>query len=335
MYFSLKDENNATLNIALFKNFAKNCKFTLEDGMEVICYGKLSIYKERSYYQLVAEIVELNGIGALLKIIQDRKEKLEKEGLFRIKKPIPKHPKTVGLITAEGGAALQDVLARLENRMPISIYLYPSLMQGKNAPGEIITAINYFNTLDKSKQPMVLVLTRGGGSIEDLMAFNDEQLVRAVANSNIPIITAIGHEIDWTLVDYASDYRLPTPTSVAEFLTLSKIEAKSKLDFLSKKLFRTILKINLNKKKYLDEIFFYMIQNKCNRYKRWITQLDIDCMKFKNAFRLFCQKYKNNLFLLNNININKIIKNCFINTYNKMDMLSLRLNSSVERPTIK
>ena len=170
LYFSLKDDS-AMINVVMFKSYAEFCNIDLQDGLEVILSGKLTIYKERSNYQLLAETAQINGVGTLLKIIEERKKNLEKEGLFDIerKKSVPKLPKNIGLITAESGAAIHDILSRLENRTPISIFLYSVLMQGKNSPKEIIKAINYFNSLPNNEQPQVLVITRGGGSVEDLM----------------------------------------------------------------------------------------------------------------------------------------------------------------------
>lgn len=337
LYFSLKDDS-AMINVVMFKSYAEFCNIDLQDGLEVILSGKLTIYKERSNYQLLAETAQISGVGALLKIIEERKKKFEKEGLFNIerKKPIPKLPKSMGLITAESGAAIHDILSRLKNRTPISIFLYSVLMQGKNSSKEIIEAINYFNSLSNDKQPQVLVITRGGGSVEDLMSFNDEDLVRAVANSKIPIISAIGHEIDWTLIDYASDLRLPTPTSVAEYLTISKEQAYINLNYLIVRLYKIVLKNNIKKAESLKNIFFNFLFNKTNRFNNTLNNINYIEIKLNNFFKIIVQKYKNNKILLSKIDINKLIKNILIKLNIRMNLYNLKLyNFEKKYPILK
>lgn len=337
LYFSLKDDS-AMINVVMFKSYAEFCNIDLQDGLEVILSGKLTIYKERSNYQLLAETAQISGVGALLKIIEERKKKFEKEGLFNIerKKPIPKLPKSMGLITAESGAAIHDILSRLENRTPISIFLYSVLMQGKNSSKEIIEAINYFNSLSNDKQPQVLVITRGGGSVEDLMSFNDEDLVRAVANSKIPIISAVGHEIDWTLIDYASDLRLPTPTSVAEYLTISKEQAYINLNYLIVRLYKIVLKNNIKKAESLKNIFFNFLFNKTNRFNNTLNNINYIEIKLNNFFKIIVQKYKNNKILLSKIDINKLIKNILIKLNIRINLYNLKLyNFEKKYPILK
>lgn len=328
LYFSLKD-NFAMINVVMFKSYADFCTIDLQDGLEIIASGKLTIYKERSNYQLLAETIQISGVGTLLKIIEERKKKLEKEGLFDTdrKKSIPKLPKNIGLITAESGAAIHDILSRLKNRTPISIFLYSVLMQGKNSSREIIEAINYFNNLPNNKQPEALVITRGGGSVEDLMSFNDEDLVRSVANSKIPIISAVGHEVDWTLIDYASDLRLPTPTSVAEYLTISKEQAYINLNHLIARLYRVVIKNNIKKTKIIDNLFLNFIYYKANKLNNNINNFNYIQLKLKQSFKNIIQRYKNNKILLKKININKIINNTFQKIYNKLNILNLKIKN--------
>lgn len=325
-YFSLKDDDSM-INAVMFKQFGDYCGFELDNGLEVIASGRLSIYKERSNYQIIVETIQVSGEGVLLKLIQERKDKLAKEGLFDIsrKKTIPKFPKSVGLITAESGAALQDILSRLKNRTPISLMLYSVLMQGKDAPNEIINAIKYFNT--QQKKPNVIVITRGGGSLEDLMAFNNEELVRCVVNSTIPIISAIGHEVDWTLVDYASDLRLPTPTSVAEYLTISKEQAFLNLQNLTKRLVIALLNNNVKKLNNLDKIFKLIITKKVNRFSKHNILLNTINIKLKNIFRIVVEKHKRKKLILNNININKIIQLKLIKLSSRLGIAELRLKN--------
>lgn len=215
IYFNLKDES-ALINVVIFKNSINKNIPKIEDGIEIIVYGRLTIYKDRSNYQIIAENIEVNGIGSLLKLFEERKQKLKLEGLFDNKKQLPKIVKKVGIITSPNGAAIKDIESRLYDRLPINVILYPSLVQGQLADLSIIKGIKYFN---KKEFVDVIVITRGGGSFEDLMCFNSEILARKIYESKIPIITAIGHEIDWTIADYVSDLRLPTPTAVAEFLS--------------------------------------------------------------------------------------------------------------------
>ena len=334
-YFSLKDEKSM-INAVMFKQYTEYCNIDLVDGLEVVACGKLTIYKERSNYQILVETIAVSGEGTLLKLIQERKEKLAKEGLFDTerKKPIPKYPKSMGLITAETGAALQDILSRLENRTPIKIYLYSSLMQGKDAPNEIIQGIKYFNNLDE--RPDVLVISRGGGSIEDLMAFNDEDLVREVANSKIPTISAVGHEIDWTLIDYASDLRLPTPTSVAEYLTISKEQAFERLNYLVEKLIKNKFSKILEQQEKLDNIFTNYLKKRFIKYKNNYFKVKFYKAKFYNIFQLLASTYLNKESKLKNININKIIKEKLAKLDNKIKIINLKLENYINKyPILK
>ena len=238
IYFNLKDENSL-INVVLFKS-SQNKNTLLEDGFNVLVYGRLTIYKDRSNYQIIAEKIEINEKGSLLKIIEDRKKKLEAEGLFDAKhKKIIKRPiKNLGIITAKNGAAIKDIEVRLRDRLIIdNIILYPSLVQGQMADKSIINGIKYFNEVEKVD---TIVITRGGGSMEDLMCFNSEELAREVYKSNVPIISAEGHEIDWTIIDYVADLRLPTPTAVAEFLAPLKSELEKKLNYVFRKIILTV-----------------------------------------------------------------------------------------------
>lgn len=335
-YFALKEEE-FLINAVMFKQFADYCDISLNDGFEVIVSGKLTIYKERSNYQILVETIKVSGEGTLLKLIQERKNKLAKEGLFDVerKKIIPKFPKSVGLITAESGAALQDILSRLKNRTPISLMLYSVLTQGKDAPKEITEAIKYFNNCTNNR-PDVLVITRGGGSIEDLMAFNDENLVRCVANSNIPTISAVGHEVDWTLIDYASDLRLPTPTSVAEYLTISKEQAFLNLQNLTKRLVVALLSNNIKKSTKLNRIFYKVLNKRVNIFAKNNVLLGNINIRLTNIFRITVERYKNKELILHNIDINKIIKLKLVRRSDKLNILNLKLENYLNKyPILK
>jgi exodeoxyribonuclease VII large subunit len=220
LYMQLKDDA-AAIKAVVWRSTAVRLGLNPEDGMEVVATGRITSYAERSEYQLVIERVELAGLGALLKLLEDRKKKLAAEGLFDAarKRPLPLLPTVIGVVTSPSGAVIRDILHRLEDRFPRHVLLWPVLVQGEGAAQQVANAIRGFNALPaggKVPRPDVLIVARGGGSLEDLMAFNEEIVVRAAAASEIPLISAVGHETDTTLIDFASDRRAPTPTAAAE-----------------------------------------------------------------------------------------------------------------------
>lgn len=219
LYTALKDEG-AVLDAVCWKGTVARLGLRPEEGLEVVCIGRLTTYPGRSNYQLIIETMELAGQGALLKMLEDRKKKLAAEGLFdeARKKPIPYLPETIGVITSPTGAVIRDILHRLAERFPRRVLLWPVMVQGQGAAQQVADAIRGFNAQapGSSFRPDIIIVARGGGSLEDLMPFNDETLVRAAAKSNIPLISAVGHETDTTLIDYAADLRAPTPTAAAE-----------------------------------------------------------------------------------------------------------------------
>jgi len=220
MYFTLKDDE-AVLNGVCWRGSVARLGITPEDGMEVIATGRLTTYGARSNYQMVVEKMELAGEGALLKLLEDRRRKLATEGLFdeTRKRPLPFLPDVIGVVTSPTGAVIRDILHRLEDRFPRHVLLWPVLVQGDKAAEAIAAAVRGFNGLiagGKIPRPDLLIVARGGGSLEDLWAFNEESVVRAVAESEIPVISAVGHETDTTLVDFAADRRAPTPSAAAE-----------------------------------------------------------------------------------------------------------------------
>ena len=220
LYMVLKDEN-AGLKAVCWKGVAGRLAIKPEEGMEVVVTGRITSYAERSEYQLVIDRMELAGIGALLKMLEDRRKRLAAEGLFDAgrKRPLPLLPQVIGVVTSPTGAVIRDILHRLEDRFPRHVLLWPVLVQGEGAAAQVAAAIRGFNALPEGgtvPRPDLLIVARGGGSLEDLMAFNEEIVVRAAAESRIPLISAVGHETDTTLIDYASDRRAPTPTAAAE-----------------------------------------------------------------------------------------------------------------------
>ncbi|MBI2236270.1 MAG: exodeoxyribonuclease VII large subunit, partial [Magnetospirillum sp.] len=220
LYFCLKDAE-AAMDAVCWRGQAVRLGVAPEDGMEVVCTGRLTTYPGRSKYQMVVERMELAGQGALLKLLEDRKRRLMAEGLFDAarKKPLPFLPRVIGVVTSPTGAVIRDILHRLRDRFPRHVVLWPVAVQGDGAAAGVAAAIRGFNALVPGgpvPRPDVLIVARGGGSLEDLMAFNEEVVVRAAAESEIPLISAVGHETDTTLIDFAASLRAPTPTAAAE-----------------------------------------------------------------------------------------------------------------------
>jgi len=219
-YFALKDAE-AVLDAVCWRQTAIRLPIRPEDGMEVVCTGRLTTYPGRSKYQLVVDSIALAGIGALLRILEERRQRLAAEGLFAAerKKKLPFLPEVIGIVTSPTGAVIRDILHRLADRFPRRVLLWPVAVQGEGAAAQIAAAIHGFNRLAAGgpvSRPDLLIIARGGGSLEDLMPFNEEIVVRAAAASVIPLISAVGHETDTTLIDHASDRRAPTPTAAAE-----------------------------------------------------------------------------------------------------------------------
>ena len=226
LYFSLKDDE-AVLNGICWRGGATKLAVAPQDGLEVVCTGKITTYPGRSNYQMIVDGMEAAGEGALLKLLEERRKKLLAEGLFapERKKKIPFLPDVIGVVTSPSGAVIRDIMHRLNDRFPRRVLLWAALMQGEGAAEQVAAGIRGFNAIPKQgldtpsghiPRPDVLIVARGGGSLEDLWAFNEEIVVRAAAESDIPLISAVGHETDTTLIDYAADLRAPTPTGAAE-----------------------------------------------------------------------------------------------------------------------
>lgn len=229
-YLSLKDEN-ANLSAVCWKGIAASLPVKPEDGLEVVATGRITTFAGKSSYQLVIEQMEVAGTGALLKLLEERKQKFAAEGLFDAahKKKIPYLPRTIGVVTSPTGAVIRDIIHRITDRFPSRVIVWPTLVQGEGAATQIAAAVNGFNALPANgpiPRPDLLIVARGGGSLEDLWCFNEEIVIRAVYNSAIPLISAVGHETDTMLIDYVSDLRAPTPTGAAEFA----VPVKSELD---------------------------------------------------------------------------------------------------------
>lgn len=217
IYTTLKDDQSV-IDAVIWRATAARLAVRPEEGLEVICTGRVTTYPARSSYQIVIESVELAGQGALLKLLEDRKRRLAAEGLFDTarKKEIPFLPRRIGVVTSPTGSVIRDILHRLRDRFPSHVLVWPVAVQGAGAADQVAAAIRGFDALEGALRPDVLIVARGGGSFEDLMPFNEESVVRAAAACRIPLISAVGHETDTTLIDYAADLRAPTPTAAAE-----------------------------------------------------------------------------------------------------------------------
>jgi exodeoxyribonuclease VII large subunit len=238
-YFTLKDEHSQ-IRAVLFRSSQRFLKFTLQHGMQVICRGRVSVYEQRGEYQLIVDYIEPKGVGALQMAFEQLKAKLEKEGLFDLdhKRPLPLLPQRIGIITSPTGAAIRDMLRVIKRRHPrMQILLYPVPVQGPEAAPAIVEAVLYFN---REQNVDVMIIGRGGGSLEDLWAFNEETVARAIFASKIPVISAVGHETDYTISDFVADLRAPTPSAAAEMVVKSEESFREFISSLESGLIRSI-----------------------------------------------------------------------------------------------
>ena len=239
-YFSLKDDK-ARIDAVIWKGSFSKLKYRPEEGMEVIATGRITTFPGSSKYQIVIEQMEPAGAGALMALIEERKRRFTAEGLFdpSRKRPLPFMPRVIGVVTSPTGAVIRDILHRISDRFPVHVLVWPVKVQGEGSGDEVANAINGFNALQPGgamPRPDVLIVARGGGSLEDLWSFNDEAVVRAAAESTIPLISAVGHETDWTLIDYAADVRAPTPTGAAEMAVPVKADLEAQMAGLAARL---------------------------------------------------------------------------------------------------
>ena len=238
-YFCLKDEN-ARLDAVIWKGTYARMRVRPEEGLEVIATGKVTTFPGKSSYQIVVETIEPAGVGALMALLEERRRKLAAEGLFddARKQLIPYLPRVIGVVTSPTGAVIRDILHRLSDRFPVHVVIWPVRVQGETCAAEVASAIDGFNALPDDgtiAKPDVIIVARGGGSLEDLWGFNDELVVRAAANSMIPLVSAVGHETDWTLLDHAADLRAPTPTGAAEMCVPVRSELMAQLGDLARR----------------------------------------------------------------------------------------------------
>jgi exodeoxyribonuclease VII large subunit len=261
-YFDLKDEK-AVLNAIIWKQQARALRLRPEQGMEVVCTGRVTTYPGSSRYQLIVEQIELAGQGALMALLEERRKRLAAEGLFDAarKQKLPFLPAVIGVVTSPTGAVIRDIMHRLNDRFPRRVLLWAVAVQGEKAAAEIAAAIAGFNALASSSEksarlprPDLLIVARGGGSLEDLMAFNDEAVVRAAAASAIPLISAVGHETDTTLLDFVADVRAPTPTAAAELAVPVRSEMIAATMDLERRALRCFSKGMADRRRYLTQL---------------------------------------------------------------------------------
>ncbi|WPX97014.1 exodeoxyribonuclease VII large subunit [Candidatus Bandiella euplotis] len=302
LYFSLKDEN-AVLNAICWRNVAMKLPVQIEDGMEVICEGGISTYPGRSNYQIIIQSIKLAGEGMLLAMLEERKNRLSKEGIFdeQHKKPLPKTPKKIGVITSLQGAVIKDILHRIEDRFPTEVLIWDVPVQGNEAAGYITEAIEGLNNLPAHiLAPDVIIVARGGGSIEDLWAFNEELVIRAVYHSKIPIISAVGHETDTTLIDLVSDLRAPTPTAAAEFATPDRIEMKKTALTKVTHTLKTFLSVFVNQKQMNLERLSMQLHKKM----MFFQEQKMKIQNLKETLKLrFNNVYQKNVMKLSSLNL--------------------------------
>lgn len=250
MYMTIKD-SGAAISVIIWRGTPLS--FKLEEGMEVIVRGKFTTYPARSNYQLIVSEIEMAGVGAILKMLEERKQKLAAEGLFdqSRKKPLPYLPTRIGVVTSPTGAAFQDIQNRLRERFPVHVLLYPATVQGATAAAEVAAGIEYFN---RAKNVDVIIVARGGGALEDLLPFSEEIVVRAAAASQIPLISGVGHEPDWMLIDFAADVRAPTPTGAAEMVVPTKLALSQEIDNMWHRLSGSFTTRLVNAKQRMESI---------------------------------------------------------------------------------
>ena len=304
-YFTIKDEGSR-INAVMFASSASKVKFTPEDGMKILVTGRISVYEATGGYQIYVNEMMEDGVGNLYVAFEQLKKKLASEGLFddRYKKPIPKIPERVGVITAPTGAAIRDIISTINRRFPLTeVILLPSLVQGEGAKEDIVRQIKRAEDYNLD----VLIVGRGGGSIEDLWAFNEEIVARAIFECPIPVISAVGHEIDFTIADFVADLRAPTPTGAAEIAVPNKADVINYINQLSLRSRKAVGNILELKKKRLDNIKSnYILNNPLDLYSAKIQKLDYLTESLVKNYKNIIDKEK---IKLNNIKTRPLFSN--------------------------
>lgn len=311
-YFTLKD-SSSEIRAVMFRSYAQKVKFNIENGLKVIVRARVGVFESAGMYQLYVNTMQPEGMGALHLAFEQLKSKLLKEGLFdeAHKRPIPKFPKRIGIITSPTGAAVRDIINIATRRYNLaSLILFPSLVQGDEAAGQLISGIDYFNITESVD---VIIIGRGGGSIEDLWAFNDEYLARAIYNSKIPVISAVGHEIDFTICDFVADLRAPTPSAAAELATPNLADIVAKIDGFKS---RSILAISSLIEEYKTRLE-YISSSKV--FKSPISMLEIPKLRLSAAKKELISTFTRAVMTKRNDFSQKVAK---INALNPLSILS-------------
>ncbi len=302
LYFSLKD-SEGQIRAVMFRSRAQTLKFRPESGMKVIVHGSVSVYGANGSYQIYVSSMQPDGIGALYLAYEQLKERLSLEGLFaeEHKKPIPRMPESVGVVTSPTGAAVRDIINVITRRFPLArIYLYPALVQGDGAEDSIIKGVDYF---DHSHLCDVIIVGRGGGSIEDLWAFNGERLARRIYDCEVPIISAVGHEIDFTICDFVADLRAPTPSAAAELAVPDARELLQRIDYLldhgSSMLLRTLERSRERLSRCLPSAVFSVIE-------RNISERSLQALEGRRAAERAVKSYTERLRSSLSVNAEKL-----------------------------
>ena len=350
LYFSIKDESGK-INAIMFSSSAKKLNFIPADGVKVLIIGRISVYEATGGYQIYVSDMQEDGMGNLYIAFEKLKKQLQSEGLFdeTHKKKIPKYPSKIGVITANTGAAIKDILSTIKRRYKIAeVILFPSLVQGENAASDIVRNIKLASNYDLD----VLIVGRGGGSIEDLWPFNEEIVARAIYECPIPIISAVGHEVDYTIADFVADLRAPTPTGAAEMAVPNMSDLVSHITQMKIRLNENIIKkINIEKLRLDSFKNSYILKNPLIIYENKKQKLDMINEKINNIINLKIENNKNSLInlidkleLVNPLNIlkrgfslttkdDKIIKS--VKNVNKSDVLDIRLNDGVIKAKVE
>jgi len=303
MYFSLKDEKGK-IKCVMFKSDNQSVDFKLEDGLKVVVTGYISVYEREGDYQLYAKKIEKSGVGDLFQAFEELKNKLEREGLFAIsaKKELPYMPKKIGVVTSSTGAAIRDIITVMKRRFPVAnILIYPVLVQGVQAPKEIVEGLTY---LDSREDIDIIITGRGGGSMEELFAFNDELVARTIYNMKTPVVSAVGHETDFTIADFVADLRAPTPSAAAEMVTPELSKLKEEWD---------------NRLIQLERNYMYILGNH-NRHLEYIKK----DLNYYNPINQTRDKYQilDNLFR----NLTNIMEKNIKENKNKLENLYSKIN---------
>ena len=318
IYFTLKDGNSLISSIC-WRSTVPRLNIKIEDGISVIVKGRITTYELQSKYQIIIDQVDYEGEGALLKLLEQRKKKLSLLGYFdnKNKKLMPKFPSRIGVITSETGAVIKDIIHRVSERFPLELVLYPANVQGEKSLKDLIDGINYFNNTFST--PDLIIIARGGGSLEDLMSFNEEELVKKISESKIPIVSAVGHETDFTLCDLVADLRAPTPTAAAEIAVPDRKDLLFKINS-SYTLMSNILLKKIGEKKLNLEVFTNKFPNITNLINNKYQNLDYFEEKIKDSLNIVLKNSKIKFFS----KVEKINKRIL---YQRIEFLYEKINS--------